>query len=286
MARVSEASYLRLWALGLAALSVLAAVLIAQVNPLEGALVSLAALVAVVVVGLLTNVWGGLLAGALGASTMLWITHNAGALQPGALASTAGALAAVLLAGPLAGGVSRAIERTRHEADRWLGCAEETAIHDEILGVLKPEWARIRLEEEAVRAAHFGRPLTVALLQLTPRSLASRRAERLAALQAVLRVARAALPPAAVVAHAGAGQVLLILPEHTLEQGQLLVEQVCRQSAAGHYFPPQEATPLGQPMRDYGDLGAGLIALDGHPETADELLARARAAIAEPPCLN
>jgi len=191
--KMTEAARSRSWALLLALVTIITTVLIVVVNPLEAALVYLALLLGTIVLGLLTGLWGGLIAAAAGVVTITLLNQYAGIYaRENAVANIATELAAFLLVGPLAGGLGRSIDRVQREADRWLARAEEIT-----------------------RARRFQRPLSIALLQLqaNPDAPINQRAQRIAALQAVLRVARAATQPPALITHAGGDQVLMILPE-------------------------------------------------------------------------
>lgn len=280
--RMTEAAWARWWAIGLALLTIVASLLIVRVNPLEIAITFLVLLAAIIEIGLMTNVWGGLAASAVGVFAIVLFGQYAGVyLREDRIANIAAELVALLLAGPLAGGLGAAIERLRREAGGWLARAEELTAHDETFGTLKPAWCKVRLEEEAMRAARFGRPLCLALVQLEPshEEAARDRAARVAALQAVVRLARAITQPPVVIGHAGGDQVLLILPEHTVDQAQQVAEVLRRRARRELYFPDRRGNSLGRPLTEWGELRVGVAALAGRGETGEALLAQARAAL-------
>lgn len=283
---MSEGARTRGWALGLALATIIAAMLVVVVNPFDVALVYLALLGGVIAIGLMTNVWGGLAASAISVFAIVLIDQTVGIYpRENALFNIATELAAFLAAGPLAGSLATAINRVQHEADRWLARVEELSVHDDIFGTLKPDWARLRLDEEIVRAQRFKRPLSIALLNLSPNATApiDQRAERVAALQAVIRVARAVTHPPLIVTHAGGDQVLIVLPEHTADQARDVIDRVQQQIKREQYFPKRKDLnkALGKPVRDWGQLQVGVVALNGHAASGETLIASARAALEE-----
>jgi len=281
--RLSKTGQARLWAIGLGALTLLTAMLIVVVNPFEVAAVYLVLLGLVILAGLMTNLWGGLAASALSVFAMVLFNRYAGIyLRESRILNIGTELGALMLVGPLAGGLAGALNQLQRDAEHWMARADELTVREATFDTLKPEWARARLEEEALRAARFHRPLSVALLQLDPGPEApgSNRAERVGALQAVIRVARVTAPPPAVVAHAGGDRVLLILPEQTAEQTQHILAAVQECLAHEVYFLASAATlnkSLGKPVNSWGAVRAGVASLNGQTEGGEALLARAKA---------
>jgi GGDEF domain-containing protein len=273
---MTESGRARWWAFGLALMTILAAMLVVVVNPFEAALAYLALLLGVIVVGLLTSVWGGLAASALSVFVIVLVNQYAGIFpRENAILNVATELAAYLLVGPLAGGLAGAIDRVQREADRYLARVEELTVHDETFGTLKPDWAAVRLDEEILRARCFNRSLSIALLQLDPKTNTIARSERIAALQATIRVARAVTQPPIVVSHAGGDQVLIVLPEHTLDQAQLIADSIRAKFLSEKYFPKGSAQSLGKPIGDYGNLKLGLSSLKDRSDTAQIIIERA-----------
>jgi GGDEF domain-containing protein len=170
----------------------------------------------------------------------------------------------------------------QREADRWLARAEELAVHDETLGTLKPEWATVRLDAEIKRAQRFQRPLSIALLHLEahPEARIGHRPERVAALQAVIRVARAMTQSPALVAHSGGGQVLIVLPEQDAVQARSVVTALQQQLDQEVYYPEGQSQALGKPLREWGQLRSSVVTLNGSTECGETLIAQARAALA------
>ncbi|MGH2593082.1 MAG: hypothetical protein ACRDGG_06180 [Anaerolineae bacterium] len=277
---MAESIRARLWAFGLGLLTLIAALLVVVVNPLEAALAYLALLAGVIAIGLMTNVWGGLMASALSVFAIVLFNQYAGIYtREHAIFNIATELAAFLFVGPLAGGLAGAIDRVQRQADRWLARVEELGVHDETLGTLKPEWAKARLDEEVLRAARFERPLSIVLLQLDPRTGAplGDRAEREAALRGLIRVARAATQPPTVVAHAGGDRVLIILPEQTADQARRVADALHAQIEREVYFPYGREKSLGRPIGEWGYLHAGLASLNGQAMTGEALMAKVQA---------
>jgi GGDEF domain-containing protein len=277
---MTESGRARLWAFALTLMIIIAALLVALINPLEAALVYLALLLGVVVIGLLTNIWGGLAASAVSVFVIVLVNQSAGiTARENAILNVASELAAYFFVGPLAGGLAGAIDRVQREADRWLARAEELTVHDETLGTLKPDWAIVRLDEEILRSRRFQRPLSIALLELRPKAEKVARAERIAALEAVIRIARAVTQPPVLVTHSGGGQIMIVLPEHSIDQAQQSIAAIQAQTASEKYFAKDRSQVLGKPIGEWGDLKIGLAELNGHAESAQSLIEKAKQSI-------
>jgi GGDEF domain-containing protein len=275
----SEAARARGWALALALFTIATAALTIAINPPEAALIDLALLCGVIAVGLFTGLWGGLVASAVGVVVITLLNQYAGIYaRENAVINLATQLGALLLVGPLAGGLGRSIDRVQREADWWLARAEELTIHDELLGTLKPDWAKVRLDAEIERAQRFQRPLSIALLHLQAHSEnpIGPRSERVAALQAVIRVARALTQPPTLVTHAGGDQVLMVLPEQDAAQSRSVVDALRQQIDREVYFPKGQSETLGKPLREWGQLRAGVVTLNGSAASGETLIEQAR----------
>jgi GGDEF domain-containing protein len=282
-AGLSPAQGARVWALVLGVMTGGATLLMVTINPFEVALGYLTLLGVVLAIGLMTNTWGGLIASGLSVFAIVLFNQYAGIyLRESRLLNIGTELGVLLLVGPVAGRLTDSLERLRRAAEHWQTHAEELTIHDETFGTLKPEWSQRRLEEELLRATRFARPLSVALLQLEPlpEAPSANRAERVAALQALIRVARAAAPPPAVVAHLGGDQVLVILPEHTPDEAAQMIQSLQAQAGPTMYFPSGK-TGLGQPLSAWGAVRAGVAGLNGSTDSREVLLAQATAALEE-----
>jgi GGDEF domain-containing protein len=221
-------------------------------------------------------------ASAIGVFAIAQLTRQAGfSPYQNAFLNAATEMTAFLLVGPLAGALADATQRAQGEADRWLARVEELTVHDNTFGTLKPDWAKVRLDAEVLRATRFQRPLSVALMQFDPDSdaAADNGAERVAALQAVIRVGRAMTQPPIVVAHTGGEQVLFILPEHSSDQAQQFTNALRLRLQRAVYFPPGAWKSLGRPLNERGGLRVGLASLNGQAELGETLIARARAVL-------
>jgi GGDEF domain-containing protein len=99
----------------------------------------------------------------------------------------------------------------------------------------------------------------------------------------VIRVARAVTRPPLIVTHAGGDQVLIVLPEHTLDQARAAIDRVQQQINHEQYFPKRKDLnkALGKPVRDWGQLQVGVVALNGQAASGETLIANARAALEE-----
>lgn len=277
---LARSNHARLEAFGLAVLTIITTLLVVTINPVEVALTHLALLAGTIAIGLMTNIWGGLIASALCVFAVVWFNQYAGIhLREGGFFNIGTELTTFLLAGPLAGKLAGVIKALQQEIDHWLAQAKALAVQDDTFGTLKPEWARVRLDEEALRAASFQRPLSVALLQLDPKLEIAQasQSERVAVLQAVIRVTRAIIQPPSLVTHAGGDEVLVILPEHTADQTRLVTNMLQARLAQEVYFPPEDANhSLGKPLGAWGSLRVGLATLNGQAESGEALLNRAR----------
>jgi GGDEF domain-containing protein len=277
---MTESGRARLWAFGLVVMVIFATLVVASINPIEMAAVYLILLLSVSVMGLLTNIWGGLAASAVSVFVIVLINQYSGiTARENSILNVATELAAYFFVGPLAGGLASAIDRVQREADRWLARAEELTVHDETLGTLKPDWAIVRLDEEILRARRFKRPLSIALLELQSRAEKVARTERIAALEAVIRIARAVTQPPVLVTHSGGGQIMIVLPEHSIEQAQQSTAAIQAQTASEKYFTKDRSQVLGKPIGEWGDLKIGLAELNGHSESAQSLIEKAKQAL-------
>ncbi len=273
---MSESTKTRLWIFALNLAFITATLLVIRINTFEISLAYLGLLAGITAVGLMTNLLGGLAASAVGVCAIILINRFAGIYpRENLILNIASELIVFLLIGPLAGMVSGSIEAIQRQANQWLARAEDQTVHDTAFGTLKPEWSKLRLEEEALRADKFGRPLSVALLQLLPdpkrfpTKPADQRAERMSALLALVRVARLTAQPPAVVSYLGGDRVLMILPEHTEQQARQVVANIQRYGASAVYFPSQNGSQrlsdksLGKPLNSYGSIYAGVTCMDG-----------------------
>ena len=296
----NESIVTRLWAFALGVAVIVAAVLVMRINTFEISLAYMGILAAVLAVGLATNLWGGLAASAVAVFVITLINQYAGIYpRENRIINIASELILFLAVGPLAGVLASAVAAMQRQAESWLAQAEEQTIHDAEFGTLKPEWLRARLEEESLRAGRYNRPLAVAILHLEANAEAqggakapARRAERLGALQAVVRVARSVTQPPAVVAYLGSDQVALILPEHTAAQARQCVAEIERLAETTVFFPsefllrggrgaPLQDKSMGRPLGEWGRLSSGVAELDGQ-SSAEALLERAKAGLAQP----
>jgi GGDEF domain-containing protein len=275
--KLDSAAWIRIWTIGLALAALSAGFLIASVNPLSISLVFLALLLAVAVAGVLTNFWGGLAASALATLAIVMVNQYVGIYpSQNSVVNISSELAVFLLSGLIAGGIATRIDQTQRQMNEWLVLAEKRATHDEAFSTLRPEWSKTRLEDEVMRAGRYSRPLALALLRLKPLDAhpADSRNDRIAALQALIRICRSASAVGTVVAHAGGDRVMMILPEHTRDQAQALLAQIQTRAAQEVFFPNNEKG-LGKPLREWGTVRTGLAVFSS--ESSDALLEKASA---------
>lgn len=274
-------NWIRIWAFALCLVALPAAFLAAQVNPFEVGVAYITLLAGVIAVGLISNPWGGLIASAITVFVMVSFYQYAGIYpREGIVVNVASQLATFLAVGPLAGALGAAIVQAQQQTAHWLSKAEETQVHDDFFGTLKPEWAKIRLEEELLRAQRFARPLTLTLLRPLPGPNASPAdlTERVAILKAVIRIAQAYALPPAIITHAGGDDILLILPEHTVEQAQTITHAIENQFELERFYPAAAAGQgLGMALTEWGALKMATVGLNGRSTTADALLQQLRA---------
>lgn len=260
----NPANSLRLWALGLALVSIVAGFLIASLHALDVSYIYLLLMVAVVTVGLFTNTWGGLAASSVAVFATAILNQYLAILPvQSSIVSIAAELGAILVAGPVAGMLGRDVENTRRRLHHWTSLAETRATHDPIFNTLKPNLLKIRLEEEVGRAQGFSRPLALGVLEFAGPAPAAGRS-RTAALQALVRIARAATVSPAVVGLTEEGRVVLILPEFSTEQAREMLSQIESRAASERFFPGG-ASPLGVPLQEFGPMRTSALSLrPGH----------------------
>lgn len=284
--KVNQSLQIKIWILGLAPALIAATFLAVNVNSFQYSLIHLGLLFVLVMIGLLTNVWGGLVASGLAIFIIFLLNQYLGVtVRERVFVNTASELIAFLATGPLAGGLAVALGSAQSQISHWMSTAEEQTTHDPLLGALKPQWGKVRLNEELLRASANSRPLAVMMLrfeqqagQLAPAEL---RAERLALLQGLIRVARAATRPPVVVAHGGGDLALLILPEHTTAQAHDFASAFQTRLQDEMYFPAGKTTSdksLGKRMGAAGALRCAVL-IPTAAESADALFDRAKSAL-------
>jgi hypothetical protein len=274
----NSALTLRGWTLGLSLAALAAGFLIANVNAFEISLVYLALFLVVVGIGLMTNPWGGLAASGIAVFALVLLNQYVG-IYPvqNRVVNIASELAVFLAAGPLAGWFSQIIETRQAHVNHWIAVAEGQATHEGVFNTLKPEWSKVRLEEEVARAKACARPLSVAILQFADIT-ATERTERVAALQALIRIARSATAIPAVVSYLGENRVLMILPEHSDDQAQAVLAAVQARAETEVYFPTGGET-LGQSLSRFGKIRMAAASLGSGDGSAESLLQAASAGL-------
>ena len=267
----NNASALRGWTLGLSLTALAAGFLIANINVFEISLVYLGLFLAVITVGLFTNVWGGLATSGIAVFALVLLNQYVG-IYPvqNRVVNIATELAVFLVAGPVAGWLFRVIENGQQQINHWISLAEGYAAHDKTFNTLKPEWSRIRLDEEVARAKNYSRPLSVAFLQFTNIASADRK-ERIAAFQALIRIARSATFPPIVVTYTGENRIMLLLPEHSEEQARQMLSTIRTRAATELYFPDGHEM-LGKPLNQWGEIQMAVASLGPEHGSADSLL--------------
>jgi len=269
---------LRAWTLALSAAALVTGFLIATINAFDVSLIYLGLFLAVVAAGLLTNIWGGLAASGVAVFALAVLNQYVG-IYPvqNRILNVATELGIFLAAGPLAGWLSRVIETGQQRLNHWHALAEARATHDETFNTLKPEWVKIRLEEEVERARRFSRPLALALLQFSDLSDVGSM-QRRAALQALIRIARAATLPPAVVSGTEDGRLMLILPESSSEQARQILSVIETRAAREPFFPDGTQS-LGRPLHQHGAVRTAVTSLSAEHATAEALLRDAASAL-------
>ena len=278
--KMSESTGLRLRAFALAVVTILAAFLSASLNTFENGLIHVTLLASVIAVGLATNLWGGVAASAVAVFAIILLNQYLGIFsRPYVVINVASELLSYIAAGPLAGSLSRTAGQMQAEINHWLKLTEDRTTHDDNFGTLKPEWAKIRLEEETLRAKTFARPLSIALLQFVAGANASR-PDRIAALRAVVRMARSGTQPPIVISYVGNDQVLLILPEHREDKTQQVLTSLQERAKTELCFPVGKTESIGKPLSQMGQILASTATLE--EETSGEaLLEKAKSALRE-----
>ncbi len=255
--------------------------LIVVLNPALNSLAILLLLAAATTVGLFTNVWGGLLASALAGFAIVLIDLYLGVYpKENYFINIATELAIFLAIGPLAGQIHTLLGQIQKSSNHWIHEAEKQHVHEEHFGTLKPEWAQERLNEEVLRAGRFHRPLSVLILAIASRqSQDAKPAERQAALEALIRLARSLTQAPVVMSYLGEDQLLLILPEYERAQAEELAQKFNAQAKGTMFFPPSGKESLGKPLSEWGTVQVGLTSLDGKVSSAHSLIKQAREAL-------
>ena len=262
-------------------------------NPLTYTMMYLGALLIVILVGLTTNYIGGLVASAFGVFIVIFVSQFLG-IHPllDHILETSGELVILPLCGWLAGRLAYTVESVQRSVDHWMQRAKKHEVYDDRYDSLKPEWAKIRLDEEILRAKQFHRPLSVVLMQLVPNSHNSSNnhngsgaAERHGALRALIRVARTATVYPGVVAYLDHDQVLVILPEQTEYQAAKISSEIQNRLWNAVYFPMGKGyrslsdKSLGKPFTEWGKVQTGVVAYS-EAAVGEDLLVAARKQIA------
>jgi GGDEF domain-containing protein len=272
--KANKATGLRGWILGLILAALVAGFLIANINTYNINLVYLGLFLIVVAMGLLTNPWGGLIASSIAVFALLLLNQYVSINPlPDNFVNLASEMVVFLVAGPLAGWFSQVIETRQAQLDHLISEVESQSTHDMIFNTLKPEWGEARLEEEAARAISYKRPLSIAVLQFVEQA-SQDRDERVAAIQALIRVVRSTTASPSVVSYYGENRVLLILPEHTGERALMVLNNIRKRADTELYFVAGGAA-LGNPLGQWGKLRGNVASLAPGDENANDLLQRA-----------
>jgi GGDEF domain-containing protein len=274
----NNSGLLRLGVGALAFLSLLAGFLIANINVFDISLIYLGLIFLVMLVGLVINIWGGLILSGVTVFALVLLNQYVG-IYPvqNSFVNISTELAAFLIAGPLAGWISKLIEDNRVELDRWISLADSSAVHDRVFKTIKVERARSRLEEEIVRAQKFSRALSVVLLQYKNIKDGNGK-NRIPALQGLIRVAQSQAELPGVVAYYGNDRVLVILPEQDKNAALKFIADIQKRSETEMFFP-ESGEKLGRVMNQWGDIVGGAASLGGEGRSADALLQSAASAL-------
>ena len=252
--KMSESTKLRLLAFALAVVTIFAAYLSASINSFENGLIHIALLASLIAVGLATNLWGGMAASATAAFTIILLNQYLGIFsRQYVVMNIASELFFYIVAGPLAGSIARTAGQMQDEINHWLKLTEDRTTHDDNFGTLKPEWAKIRLNEETLRAKTFVRPLSIALIKFDAGGNSSR-SDRIAALRTVIRITRSGTQPPVVISYISNDQILLILPEHTAKQTQQVLATLKERAKTELYFPEGKKESIGKPLSQMGQM--------------------------------
>ncbi|RME48200.1 MAG: hypothetical protein D6796_06620 [Caldilineae bacterium] len=272
--------WVKLWAFGLTLAMLTGTYLVIAVNPVEVGVIYLGLLAIIAGIGLVTNVLGGSIASVIGVFAVVFINQRSGIYpRENLFINVATELILFLMVGPLAGRVASLVDRIYRRAVHWRTRARQQATHDEAWGMLKPEWAKMRLEEEILRAQTFQRPLSVVTLEAIPHHTAAGETERAAVMRAMARVARSLTAPPAVITRSGSTQLTLILPEFPASKAAELSHRLMTLAGQSTCFPENNNGATAKTVSHWGDIRAGIAMLNGQPETADSLLERAQNAL-------
>lgn len=277
--QINNAFWARMLAFGLVLLIAITVVLVLKVNPFEIGLSYLALLAGVVMVGLMTNTRTGAVVSVVSIFIITLVNRFSNVYIPETLlVNTAVELIGFFLVGLMAGRLGRTIGQIQRQANHWQAHAGAQTVHDKTFGTLKPAWAKVRLQEETMRANQFNRPLSTILLLVNPEPDVFPKAlhERVAVLQAIIRLCRSLTQPPSVVTCLDENQVLLILPEYTGEQANELGQRLSDRLPNAIYFPDKETKSLGKAFSQWGQVHIGVASLNGQNTSAEMLLTQTR----------
>lgn len=268
----------RAFTLLISVVALLAGFLISNLNIFWVSLIHLALFLVVITIGLLTNIWGGLTVSGIAVFSLVILNQYAGVYpSQNRVINLASEFAIYLVAGPLAGWLSHQFDNHQEGMKRWISLAEDQATHETVFHTLKPQWSKVRLEEEVLRARTYARPLSIALLQFTKINERNRE-ERIAGLQALIRIAQSTTTVPTVVTYLGENRVFLLLPEHTEKQAQELLTEIRSRAETERFFPGKD---LGVPLTELGPLKISVVVYSSNDVSADSLLETAIAGLSQ-----
>ena len=222
------------------------------------------------VIGLAFEPFLALIVGFAGAALMILLKQIAGRWEPGAFIASGWEILLLIATGLLAGGVGRRVEALVTSEARATESVEAPAFGS--LGLLRPEFGEIRLEDEIDRARLYQRPLTVlkVAIDLIP-DQPLLEAEREGISRAVARLNESMLRVTDILFAYGEDCIVAILPETDLEGAWLHVSRVV--DAVKNATFVVRPTGTRHAVKDYAYVHFAVVVFPDHGDSAAELLA-------------
>ncbi|WP_448614395.1 hypothetical protein [Modestobacter sp. URMC 112] len=260
----------------LVALALVVAVLggaVAAVEPGPHSLVGVGAVVATALGALFFDAFGGLVVGLLAAAAVVGSRQLADRWTAESFAVALTLVVTLVTLGWLVGMVGAGIHRRRGRGDGGEGAASPAYGS---LGLLTPEVAAVRLEEEVARARRHHRPLTAVVIRVSVTEQTLDPATRGAAQRAVARLVETLLRDTDVPFALGPGELGAILPETDATTAWDVVGDVL-DAATKAAFTVREQDER-RALVDCAELHAGLASLSDDLAEPGPLLEAARRA--------
>lgn len=236
-------------------------------------LVGVAAVITTVCIALRLDAFGGILAGFAGAAVVIGVEKGGGDWTPKVFGAALALTACLVVVGWLTGSASAGLRRPAPESDATTTLTPAFGS----LGLLTPELAMARLDEEVTRARLYRRPLTLVLVrtEITDPDLpldALSHAHR-----TVARLVESLVPESAVPFALAPDQVGAVLPETDAARAWGLLGPIV-DAAYGASFSVRDGGDR-RSLVACAEVHAGLAEISVELPDADRLVAAVRAMV-------